>query len=65
MANSRKKKKVTWVRPPIDLTDPDLTDEEIDKAVEDMAKSMVEKLFGKQDWDAVNKELEKMDKEGK
>jgi len=56
------KQKTTWVRPPVDLTDPDLTDEEVDKAIEDMAKNMVETLFGDQDWGAVNKALKKMNK---
>jgi hypothetical protein len=62
MANTPKsKKKVTWVKPPVDLTDPELTDEEIEKVIDEMSKGMVEALMGKQDWEGFEEELKEDD----
>lgn len=63
--DKKDKKKFTYVRPPVDFTDPNLTEEEIQAAIEEMSKGFIETIFGKQDWEKVYKILdqEKEEKE--
>lgn len=54
--SSNKQQHRTYLRPQ-GLGDPNLTEEELESMLEDMARRMIESAFSKEiDWDEVNRE---------
>lgn len=60
---AKAKQNFTYVRPDVDIRDPDITEDELEAALEKMSEHFVDAVLGKKhDWNSINKELSNMKK---